>query len=144
MAYQSINPFNGQALQSFDQHSDAQMEGALVKAEDTFQHVWSTATFPDRAKIVSRAASLMRERKESLARLAAIEMGKRIAEARDEVELSAAILQYYADHAETFSQTASDQCSDRRRAPGVLAPWCTARRSTLELPLLSTFAIRRA
>jgi succinate-semialdehyde dehydrogenase/glutarate-semialdehyde dehydrogenase len=29
-------------------------------------------------------------------------MGKRIAEARDEVELSAAILRYYAEHAETF------------------------------------------
>lgn len=102
MAYQSINPLNGEVLQSFDQHSDAQMEGALAKAEDTFQHVWSTATFLNRAKIVNRAASLMRERKESLARLATIEMGKRIAEARDEVELSAAILQYYADHAESF------------------------------------------
>jgi succinate-semialdehyde dehydrogenase/glutarate-semialdehyde dehydrogenase len=102
MAYQSISPFNGEVLQTFDPHSDAQMEGALAKAEDTFRHEWSTATFRDRAKIVSRAASLMRERKENLARLAALEMGKRIAEGRDEVELSAAILQYYAEHAESF------------------------------------------
>jgi succinate-semialdehyde dehydrogenase/glutarate-semialdehyde dehydrogenase len=72
VAYQSINPFNGELLQSFDQCTDAQMDAALVKADSTFQRVWSTKTFRDRAKIVRRAASLMRERKESLARLAAI------------------------------------------------------------------------
>ena len=102
MAYQSINPYNGELLQTFDQLTDSQVEGALAKADSAFQHVWSKASFPDRAQVVSRAASLMLERKETLARLAAIEMGKRISEGRDEVELSAAILQYYADHAETF------------------------------------------
>ena len=59
MAYQSINPLNGELLQKFDQHTDAQMESALAKADSTFQHVWSKATFRDRAKIVGRAASLM-------------------------------------------------------------------------------------
>lgn len=102
MAYQSVNPFSGELLQTFDQHTDAQMEGALAKADSTFQNVWSIATFRDRAKIVGRVASLMLERKESLARLATLEMGKRISEGRAEVEMSAAILQYYADHAETF------------------------------------------
>lgn len=102
MAYQSINPFNGEILHRFDQHTDAQMETALAKADSTFQHVWSKATFQDRAKVVGRAASLMLERKERLARLAAIEMGKRISEGRDEVEMSAAILQYFANHAEAF------------------------------------------
>ncbi len=102
MAYQSINPFNGELLQKFDQHTDAQMESALAKAESTFQHIWSKATFRDRAGVVGRVASLMLERKESLARLAAIEMGKRISEGRAEVEMSAAILQYFADHAEAF------------------------------------------
>jgi len=102
MAYQSINPLNGELLQKFDQHTDAQMESALAKADSTFQSVWSKASFRDRAKVVGRAASLMLERKESLARLAAIEMGKRISEGRDEVEMSAAILKYFADHAETF------------------------------------------
>jgi succinate-semialdehyde dehydrogenase/glutarate-semialdehyde dehydrogenase len=56
----------------------------------------------DRARIVGRAASLMQERKESLARLASLEMGKRISEGRSEVDLSAEILQYFADNAETF------------------------------------------
>lgn len=102
MAYQSINPFNGELLQRFDQQTDAQMESALATADSTFHNVWSKATFRDRAKVVGRAASLMLERKERLARLAAIEMGKRISEGRDEVEMSAAILHYFADHAEAF------------------------------------------
>ncbi|MGA7768387.1 MAG: aldehyde dehydrogenase family protein, partial [Candidatus Sulfotelmatobacter sp.] len=102
MAYQSINPLNCELLQKFDQHTDAQIESALAKADSTFQNVWSKASFRDRAKVVGKAASLMLERKEQLARLAAIEMGKRISEGRDEVEMSAGILQYFADHAEAF------------------------------------------
>jgi succinate-semialdehyde dehydrogenase / glutarate-semialdehyde dehydrogenase len=39
---------------------------------------------------------------EELARLATLEMGKRIAESRGEVELAASIMQYFADNAEAF------------------------------------------
>jgi len=102
MPYQSVNPFTGELLRRFDQLTGAQMERALAAAEGAFQRVWSTATFADRSAIVGRAASLMLERRESLARLATLEMGKRISESRDEVELSAAIFRYYADHAEAF------------------------------------------
>src|SRR5258707_10299822 len=78
------------------------MLSALAAAEKTYRSIWSTMAISDRAKFVSRAASLMLERKESLARLATLEMGKRISEGRSEVELSAAILQYYAENAGTF------------------------------------------
>ena len=44
----------------------------------------------------------MRERIDELARLATLEMGKLIAEARGEVSLSADILDYYAKNAESF------------------------------------------
>src|SRR5258708_20728856 len=102
MAYQSVNPANGEVLRSFDQHTDEQMRSALATADNTFRSIWSKMAIRDRAKIVGRAASLMLERKESLARLASLEMGKRISEGRSEVELSAAILQYYAATTETF------------------------------------------
>lgn len=102
MEYQSVNPANGEILPSFDRHTDEQMLSALAAAEKTYRSIWSTMAIRDRAKIVGRAAALMLERKESLARLASLEMGKRISEGRSEVQLSAAILQYYADKAETF------------------------------------------
>jgi len=102
MAYQSINPANGELLASFDQQTDEQMRSALATADNTYRRIWSKMPVRERAKIVGRAASLMSERKENLARLASLEMGKRISEGRGEVELSAAILKYYADNAEAF------------------------------------------
>jgi succinate-semialdehyde dehydrogenase/glutarate-semialdehyde dehydrogenase len=105
MAYQSVNPSNGELLRTFDEHTDQQMEEMLVTAEQTFREVWSRKSVRERAKVIGRAASRMLDQKEKFARLATLEMGKRIAESRGEVELSASILQYYADHAETFLAT---------------------------------------
>src|ERR1700730_1807867 len=102
MAYQSVNPFNGEVLRTFDQHTDQQMEQMLVTADWTFREVWSRKPIRERAKMIGKAASLMLEQKEKFARLATFEMGKRIAESRGEVELSASILKYYAENAETF------------------------------------------
>jgi succinate-semialdehyde dehydrogenase/glutarate-semialdehyde dehydrogenase len=102
MAYQSVNPSNGEVLQTFDQHTDQQMEQMLATAERTFREVWSRKPVRERAKVIGKAASLMIEQKEKFARFATLEMGKRIAESRGEVELSASILKYYADNAETF------------------------------------------
>ncbi len=59
-------------------------------------------TFAERTVIVAKAAVLMREQSEELARLVTLEMGKLIAQSRGEVALSADILDYYAQHAEHF------------------------------------------
>ncbi len=102
MAYQSVNPFNGEVLRTFDPHTDQQMEQMLATAEWSFRDVWSRKPVRERAKVIGKAASLMLDQKEKFARLATLEMGKRIAESLGEVELSASILKYYADHAERF------------------------------------------
>src|SRR6202158_5041773 len=102
MAYQSVNPFNGEVLRTFDQHTDQQMEQMLVTADWTFREVWSRKPIRERAKVIGKAASLMLEQKERFARLATFEMGKRIAESRGEVELSASILKFYAENAGPF------------------------------------------
>ena len=52
--------------------------------------------------VLKRAAALMRERADDRARLANVEMGKLLAQSAGEVVLSAAILDYYADHAKEF------------------------------------------
>src|ERR1700751_1966603 len=100
MPYQGVNPVTGKILQSFIEHSDRQMIDALTRADETFHRVWSTASCEERAEIIFRVRSLMREQKEDLARLATLETGKRIEESRRELELSASIFQYYADNAE--------------------------------------------
>jgi succinate-semialdehyde dehydrogenase/glutarate-semialdehyde dehydrogenase len=102
MPYQSVNPATGQSLQIFEEHSNQQIIAALAAADKVYREFWSIAPYKERAVYIGKAAKLMLEQKEPLARLAAIEMGKRIEEGRGEVELSAAILDYYAKNAEKF------------------------------------------
>lgn len=107
MAYQSINPFNGKVLQTFEPLDATQLESRLQRAADCFTHDWQGKTYAERAVVVSRAATLMRERAQPLAELITLEMGKLIGQSLGEVALSAAILDYYAQHAERFLATES-------------------------------------
>ncbi len=101
MSYQTINPYTGELLRSFDEHTDPQLETAIAKAATCFD-TWKKLTFAERAAIVGKAAAIMRERAEEFARPVTLEMGKLFAESLGEVELSADILAYYAEHAEDF------------------------------------------
>ena len=102
MAYQSTNPYDGKVVQSFDEINDAQLEARLKTASACFENDWRARSFADRTVILKRAAALMRERAPKFAALITLEMGKLIAQSVGEVQLSAAILDYYADHAEAF------------------------------------------
>lgn len=102
MAYQSINPYDGSILATFDAHDAAGLEARLHAAANCFERDWRQRSYAERAVVLKRAAALMRERADELARLATVEMGKLLTESAGEVALSAAILDYYADHAQTF------------------------------------------
>jgi succinate-semialdehyde dehydrogenase/glutarate-semialdehyde dehydrogenase len=99
--YRSVNPATGEVLKTFTEHTDHEMMNALAKADNGFVS-WAARPIEERAKIITRAAQLLLEQKSELARLATLEMGKRIAESRFEVDVSATILQYFADNAATF------------------------------------------
>jgi succinate-semialdehyde dehydrogenase / glutarate-semialdehyde dehydrogenase len=101
MNYQSINPYNGKTLKTFEEHTDQQLETALATASTCFE-TWRHRTFAERAIIAVQAAVIMRARVDDFARPMTLEMGKRIEEARGEVALSADIIDYYAQHAERF------------------------------------------
>ena len=101
MAYQSINPYNLQVLQSFKDISAAELEEKMAAATTCFE-VWSKKSFAARAKVLARAAAIMRERPEEFAKLVTLEMGKLLAQSMGEVALSASILDYYAQHAGAF------------------------------------------
>ncbi|MGV8900220.1 MAG: NAD-dependent succinate-semialdehyde dehydrogenase [Burkholderiaceae bacterium] len=104
MTYQSINPYDGQLLKTFDDLTDTQLETALDTADTCFK-TWRHMTYAERAVIVSKAAAIMRANVDEFARPVTIEMGKRIDEARGEVLLSADIIEYYAQNAERFLAT---------------------------------------
>ena len=102
MAYQSTNPYDGKVVKSFAEINDAQLESKLKAASHCFENDWRHKSFADRKAVLSRAAALMRERSQAMAELITLEMGKLIAQSQGEVALSAAILDYYAEHAEAF------------------------------------------
>jgi len=101
MSYKSVNPANGKVLKKFKELSDAQLETAIKTAATCFE-TWRHKTFAERATIVTKAATIMRDRADEFAKPVTLEMGKLIAESRGEVALSADILDYYAWNAEDF------------------------------------------
>lgn len=101
MTYRSFNPATGKLLKAFEDLSDKELEAKLAAAAACYK-TWRHTSYADRAIIVSKAADLLHERAEELARTMTLEMGKRIQEARGEVEFSSSILAYYAKNAERF------------------------------------------
>src|ERR1017187_3188629 len=101
MAYQSINPYDGKILKTFEELTDKQLETAIETAATCFE-TWRHKSFAERAAVVAKTATIMRTRVDEFARPVTLEMGKLIAQARGEVVLSADIFDYYAKNAERF------------------------------------------
>jgi succinate-semialdehyde dehydrogenase/glutarate-semialdehyde dehydrogenase len=104
MSYQSVNPFDGKVLRTFKELGDAELETRIATAAACYA-TWRHKSYAERAAIVARAAALMHAHVDAFARPMTLEMGKRIGEARGEVEFSASILAYYAKNAERFLAT---------------------------------------
>ena len=94
----TINPYNNELVKEFAPMTDIELTAIIDKADIAF-NTWRKTPFEERAKIIHNVASLMREKKEELGKLATLEMGKLISESIYEVELSADIFDYYADKA---------------------------------------------
>ena len=101
MAYQSVNPYDGKILKTFEELTDKQLERALETAATCFES-WRRTTFAERAAVVAKVSAIMRARIDEFARPVTLEMGKLIDQARGEVMLSADIIDYYAKNAERF------------------------------------------
>jgi succinate-semialdehyde dehydrogenase/glutarate-semialdehyde dehydrogenase len=99
--YESVNPFNGKTLETFPECTDPQLEQKLATAQACYA-TWRQKSYAERAAVVAKASTLMHAQVDRFARLATLEMGKRIDEARGEVQFSADILGYYAKNAERF------------------------------------------
>lgn len=101
MTYQSLNPFDGTLVETFADLDDAALETKITAADACFQ-TWRHTSFADRATIIAKAGQILHARADEFARIMTMEMGKRIGEARGEVEFSARIMAYYAKNAERF------------------------------------------
>jgi succinate-semialdehyde dehydrogenase / glutarate-semialdehyde dehydrogenase len=98
-ALRSVSPYNGEKATTYTQPANNEVDAAIATAHDRL------------AILLRRAAKLCRERREDLARFMAIEMGKPIAEAYEEIQFCIWIFECYADLVEQPLQ------SERIRSP---------------------------
>ncbi len=100
-AMKSINPLDGSTLKTFDLWDEGRVERALSEAAEAAPR-WAATPLNERCDTLRRAAAILTERRETLARTMTLEMGKLIGEARAEVEKCAWVCDYYADAAAGF------------------------------------------
>jgi succinate-semialdehyde dehydrogenase / glutarate-semialdehyde dehydrogenase len=100
--YAVIDPHTGERLSDVPTDSDEQVLAAVAAAHHAYTTWGRTSTVADRVKLVRRVAELHTERRDELAGAMNREMGKAMDDALGEVDFSAAIYGYYADHAEEF------------------------------------------
>ena len=98
MAYTSINPANGEILQEFPLWSAAELDAALTAVASAVIP-WQSVGLEERCALMRRAAEVLRVRRDELARLITLEMGKLFKEAQGEIEKSAWVCEHYADNA---------------------------------------------
>src|SRR6201996_4141349 len=97
----AVNPFTGETLREFEQHSDEALEQKLALAAVAFQAHRKT-TFAQRSAMMLRAAEILEKEKEAFGKMMTQEMGKTLKSAIQEAEKSASGCRYYAENAEKF------------------------------------------
>ena len=98
MPIATINPATGETLKTFEPYDEAEIERRLALADSAFRSYRRTS-FDERAKLVSGMADVFEQDADSFARTLTLEMGKPIAQARNEVAKCVGVLRYYAQHA---------------------------------------------
>ncbi|MEB0055574.1 MULTISPECIES: NAD-dependent succinate-semialdehyde dehydrogenase [unclassified Variovorax] len=91
-----INPATGKPIGKVAHAGIADLDQALASAQRGFD-AWKNTSAPERANVMRKAAGLLRERADAIARLLTQEQGKPLIEARGEVMAGAEIIEWFAD-----------------------------------------------
>ncbi|HJR88529.1 MAG TPA: NAD-dependent succinate-semialdehyde dehydrogenase [Aeromicrobium sp.] len=99
-SYAVTNPATGEVLETFPTATPEDIERALAAVAHAAA-TWSrTSTPAERCQLIGKVAALLRERRDELAEIIVLEMGKTLDDALGEVDFSADIYDYYATHGE--------------------------------------------
>ncbi|MBE9136197.1 NAD-dependent succinate-semialdehyde dehydrogenase [Nodosilinea sp. LEGE 07088] len=101
MSIASINPATGAEIKTFTPLTDAEIDQKLTVAAATFA-TYRHTSFDQRATWLRQAAQVLEDNKAAYAKIMTLEMGKPLAAAVAEVEKSALVCRYYADHGADF------------------------------------------
>jgi succinate-semialdehyde dehydrogenase / glutarate-semialdehyde dehydrogenase len=101
MAITSVNPATGMVNAQFVAFTEAEIDRALDQAQHTFWDYRQT-TLAQRSAWLQRTAAILEERKAAYGQLMTVEMGKTLKSAIAEVEKSAWVCRFYAEHGADF------------------------------------------
>lgn len=99
MPIATVNPANGETLRTFDAQGADEIERRLAAADAAFR-TYRTTGFGERSRLLNRAADLLDEDQEDIARTMTLEMGKPLKASRAEAAKCAKAMRWYAAHAE--------------------------------------------
>ncbi|QCR38231.1 succinate-semialdehyde dehydrogenase [Nissabacter sp. SGAir0207] len=104
----SVNPATGENIGSYP-FADAQAIEQAIQANYQAYRQWSSLSVADRAQKLRDLAAALRAGAEPMAQMITAEMGKPIQQARAEVEKSARLCDWYAEHGPAMLATESTQ-----------------------------------
>ena len=112
--FEVTNPVNGEVIATLPDAGREDMQQATDAAADA-QPEWAETTAQHRARIMQRAARLMHERKDHLARVMTLEQGKPLAESRGEISYAASFIEWFAEEGKrVYGETMPAASADKR------------------------------
>ena len=124
-----INPATEKVIAEIPSAGVEEVDRAVAAASGALQ-AWRAVAPADRARLLRRMAMLVEEQGEDLARLETANVGKPIADSRDEVEMVAEVFYYYAGaidkhHGETIPVAGGLDVTVREPlgVVGLITPW---------------------
>ncbi len=125
------NPATGEVVGTVPDGSEEDVRAAIDAAAEALED-WRTRPAIERARVLRRAAEVIRERKDEIAAVMTAEQGKPLAEAAGEVEYSASFFEWFSGEAERIygqvvpAQNPANRVLVLRQPVGVVAaitPW---------------------
>ncbi|WP_274424979.1 NAD-dependent succinate-semialdehyde dehydrogenase [Chelativorans sp. YIM 93263] len=109
-----VDPATEEVIGTVAHATKTDLDAALAAVERGFK-TWSAVSAFERAKLMRKAANLLRERSDRIAEIMTFEQGKPLAEAKGEVMAGADVIDWFAEEARrTYGQVIP------ARAPGVM------------------------
>ncbi|WP_370313794.1 NAD-dependent succinate-semialdehyde dehydrogenase [Sagittula sp.] len=117
----TTNPATEEVIETYQMMSNDEMVAALEACHESFTD-WRLKSHKERAEVLKAIGQKLRDRKEEFARLMTREMGKRLTDSHDEIDLCAAICDWTAENGPDVLADEERSLQDGRRGVITKAP----------------------
>ena len=95
---QSVNPATGEVIGNYEEMNDSEITGILSRIHKNFLS-WRKVPVEKKAELLLSTAAVLRNRREEIARMMTLEMGKLFVQSKAEVDKCAWVCEHYAENA---------------------------------------------